>query len=269
MNSSSSTNEHNRTRNINHPIVVHSSKPLHSKLNNAPLVFTWGRGEDGQLGLGDTNDMHEPTFVDSLRGVHVKQLACGSGHTCILTEEGQVLSMGRGDDGRLGHGDNGWKYVPRLVNALMGKVVSLVTCGSYHTAAVTNGGELFTMGGGMYGKLGHGDESGCSLPRKVEAGLTGIHIVNVACGSRHTACLSSDGKLYSWGDKGVSGHGDIEGKNNDGCLEDVCSCFFIYKSKLSTFNHCVSQNISTHQNWWKSLPTRWLHNYQLVVFILE
>jgi alpha-tubulin suppressor-like RCC1 family protein len=90
--------------------------------------------------------MYEPTFVDSLRGVHVKQLACGSGHTCILTEEGEVYSVGRGDDGRLGHNDNAWKYIPRLVNALMGKVVSLVTCGSYHTAAVTNGGELYTWG---------------------------------------------------------------------------------------------------------------------------
>lgn len=26
-------------------------------------VFTWGRGEDGQLGLGDTADQDEPTYV--------------------------------------------------------------------------------------------------------------------------------------------------------------------------------------------------------------
>jgi Regulator of chromosome condensation (RCC1) repeat len=28
-------------------------------------VFTWGRGEDGQLGLGDTADQDEPTYVSS------------------------------------------------------------------------------------------------------------------------------------------------------------------------------------------------------------
>lgn len=28
------------------------------------------------------------------------------------------------------------------------------TCGSYHTAAVTDMGELYTWGGGMYGKVG-------------------------------------------------------------------------------------------------------------------
>ncbi len=53
-------------------------------------VFSWGRGEDGQLGIGDTSDLQEPTFVDALRGVGVSQIACGSGHTVVLTTEGSV-----------------------------------------------------------------------------------------------------------------------------------------------------------------------------------
>lgn len=36
-------------------------------------------------------------------------------------EDGAVYTWGRGDDGRLGHGDNGWKYVPRVVEALEGQ----------------------------------------------------------------------------------------------------------------------------------------------------
>lgn len=83
-------------------------------------VFMWGRGEDGQLGLGDTSDQDEPTYVDALRGVGVRQIACGSGHTVVLTTEGEVYTWGRGDDGRLGHGDNGWKYVPRITQSLSG-----------------------------------------------------------------------------------------------------------------------------------------------------
>jgi RCC1 and BTB domain-containing protein len=65
---------------------------------------------------------------------------------------------GRGDDGRLGHGDNGGKYrqyVPRIVQSLTGSVVTQVACGSYHTAAVCANGDLYTWGNGMYGKLGH------------------------------------------------------------------------------------------------------------------
>ena len=55
-----------------------------------------------------------------------------------------TLILGRGDDGRLGHGDNGWKYVPRITQSLAGQVVVQVTCGSYHTAAVTGNGDLYT-----------------------------------------------------------------------------------------------------------------------------
>ena len=43
-----------------------------------------------------------------------------------------------------GHGDNGWKYVPRIIQSLAGQVVVQVTCGSYHTAAVTGNGDLYT-----------------------------------------------------------------------------------------------------------------------------
>ena len=208
-------------------------------------VYSWGRGEDGQLGIGDTSDQDTPTYVDSLRGVGVKQIACGSGHTVVLTGEGEVYTWGRGDDGRLGHGDNGWKYVPRLTHSLTGQIVTHVTCGSYHTAAVSvrmmnrvcyycaiNGtaffvsegcaistksqminlldtniiytsnyptqsnGDLFTWGGGMYGKLGHGNESGHSNPRRVEI-LMGLSIVDIACGSRHTAVVTNKGCLYT------------------------------------------------------------------------
>lgn len=109
-------------------------------------VFMWGRGEDGQLGLGDTSDQDEPTYVDALRGVGVRQIACGSGHTVVLTTDGEVYTWGRGDDGRLGHGDNGWKYVPRITQSLAGQIVVQVTCGSYHTAAVTGNGDLYTWG---------------------------------------------------------------------------------------------------------------------------
>lgn len=52
-------------------------------------------------------------------------------------------NRGRGDDGRLGHGDNGWKYVPRLTHSLTGQIITRVTCGSYHTAAVSSNGDLY------------------------------------------------------------------------------------------------------------------------------
>ena len=48
------------------------------------------------------SDQYDPCLVDSLRDVNVRQIACGSGHTVVLSTEGDVYSWGRGDDGRLG-----------------------------------------------------------------------------------------------------------------------------------------------------------------------
>ncbi|CAN0153976.1 unnamed protein product [Discosporangium mesarthrocarpum] len=98
------------------------------------VVYSWGRGEDGQLGLGDTNDQNHPVLVDALKSTGVVQVACGSGHTVVLSVDGEVYTWGRGDDGRLGHGDNGWKYVPRLVEGLRGKRIVQV---GHATASVS------------------------------------------------------------------------------------------------------------------------------------
>eukprot|EP00752_Nemacystus_decipiens_P017544 g15723.t1 len=180
----------------------------------AGVVYSWGRGEDGQLGLGDTNDQDRPVLVEALKSKGVVQVACGSGHTVVLSEDGTVYTWGRGDDGRLGHGDNGWKYVPRVVEALEGHRIVQATCGSYHTAAVTDKGELYTWGGGMYGKLGHGNESGHPKPCLVKhLRDEGARVTQIACGSRHTVVLTDLGKVYTWGDKenGVVGHTNADG----------------------------------------------------------
>ena len=59
---------------------------------------------------------------------------------------------------------------------------------------------------------GHGNESGHSTPRRVDA-MAGMKVTDIACGSRHTAVVTDRGCLYTWGDKenGVAGHGDTEG----------------------------------------------------------
>ena len=68
-------------------------------------VFAWGRGEDGQLGLGDTSDQLLPLPIETLSELSVKDMACGSGHTVVLTHDGEVHTWGRGDDGN--GNDNG------------------------------------------------------------------------------------------------------------------------------------------------------------------
>uniref|UniRef100_A0A0D9VJL2 FYVE-type domain-containing protein n=1 Tax=Leersia perrieri TaxID=77586 RepID=A0A0D9VJL2_9ORYZ len=44
-------------------------------------VFTWGKGTEGQLGLGDYVDRTSPTLVEALEDKQVQSIACGSNFT--------------------------------------------------------------------------------------------------------------------------------------------------------------------------------------------
>ena len=74
-----------------------------------------------------------------------------------------------------------------------------VACGGFHTVAVTPNGDLCTWGCGARGRLGHGDEVDVNTPKQVVTGsFIGKEVVHVACGSNHTAVVTSEGELHTW-----------------------------------------------------------------------
>ena len=50
-------------------------------------LFAWGCGEDGQLGLGEGEDVHEPTSVDVLTGCRVVYIAAGRQHSGAVGDD--------------------------------------------------------------------------------------------------------------------------------------------------------------------------------------
>ena len=87
-------------------------------LTSDGAVYTWGRGEHGELGHGDRSNQLTPKRVDALASVSVRALACGGRHSAALTSDGAVYTWGRGEYGRLGHGDDGNQHTPKRVDAL-------------------------------------------------------------------------------------------------------------------------------------------------------
>ena len=64
-----------------------------------------------------------------------------------------MLTWGAGSYGNLGHGDNTDQPKPKLVDALVGKRCSSVACGSKHTLALSNSGDVYAWGYGGGGRL--------------------------------------------------------------------------------------------------------------------
>ncbi|KAL1212884.1 PH, RCC1 and FYVE domains-containing protein 1 [Cardamine amara subsp. amara] len=53
-------------------------------LTSRSEVFTWGKGANGRLGHGDTDDRRTPNLVEALKDRHVKSLSCGSNFTSSI-----------------------------------------------------------------------------------------------------------------------------------------------------------------------------------------
>ena len=77
--------------------------------------------------------------------------------------------------------------------------------------ALPDAGRASSGGAGEYGRLGHGNSSNATTPKRIEA-LHSVRVVAVAAGWNHSLVLSAAGEVYSFGAgrHGRLGHGDQE-----------------------------------------------------------
>uniref|UniRef100_A0A1D1Z6V7 Putative E3 ubiquitin-protein ligase HERC4 n=1 Tax=Anthurium amnicola TaxID=1678845 RepID=A0A1D1Z6V7_9ARAE len=161
-------------------------------------VQSWGRNQNGQLGLGTTEDSLLPQKIQAFEGISVKMVAAGAEHTAAVTEDGDLYGWGWGRYGNLGVGDRNDRLLPEKVSAVDGQKMVLVACGWRHTITVSSSGNLYTYGWSKYGQLGHGDFEDHLVPHRLEA-LSDNCMSQISGGWRHSMALTSDGKLYGWG----------------------------------------------------------------------
>ncbi|KAI5603897.1 hypothetical protein POPTR_001G276900v4 [Populus trichocarpa] len=53
-------------------------------LTSKTEVYTWGKGANGRLGHGDTDDKNLPSLVEALKDKQVKSIACGTNFTAAI-----------------------------------------------------------------------------------------------------------------------------------------------------------------------------------------
>ncbi|XP_060526978.1 E3 ubiquitin-protein ligase HERC2 [Cylas formicarius] len=181
-------------------IAAHAEGQHFMALDKNGRVYSWGNGDGGRLGHGDSASGDEPILIEALADKEIAYIECGTTYSAAVSVGGTLYTWGRGNYGRLGHGTFDDCLVPTPVAALGGHHVTRVACGSgdAHTLCVTSQGRVFSWGDGDYGKLGRGGSEGSKVPRLVEK-LQDVEIVSVYCGAHFSAALSRDGVLYTWG----------------------------------------------------------------------
>lgn len=134
-----------------------------------------------------------PQKLAPLQGTNSKvvRISAGQWHSCAITEDGSLFSVGVGFQGRLGHGDKEPRYImAKITGALEGRRVVEVACGSFHTVALTADGLVYCWGDNTNGQCGSSQlPESCLRPNPVTA-LTvvgGGVATAVSCGRQHTA----------------------------------------------------------------------------------
>ncbi|CAC5394250.1 unnamed protein product [Mytilus coruscus] len=110
-----------------------------------------------------------------------------------------VYSWGDNTNFTLGHSTEQRRIYPERVELFKNdiNVKDIVMC-KYHSVFLSHRGQVYTCGHGQGGRLGHGDEHTCLVPRQVES-LNNEVCIQIAAARDHTLILVDSGIVYSCG----------------------------------------------------------------------
>lgn len=136
----------------------------------------------------------DPQFLTA----RVVDVCCGRYHTIAMTADGAVYTWGGGKNGRLGHGDEKIRLHPGCVETLLPHRAVAITAGYHNNLVLTERGDVWSWGWGAHGQLGTGDTRDREVPTLIDE-LSGLGVVSLSCGDRHSFAVTSDGTVYGWG----------------------------------------------------------------------
>ncbi|MDR0432540.1 MAG: Ig-like domain-containing protein, partial [Bifidobacteriaceae bacterium] len=177
---------------------------------NEGKVYTWGHGVGGILGHGGTVDgKDEPTLV---KGVSVAGLSMGFYHVVAVGTNGQILTWGDNENGKLGYAKANFENAPQEVQGI--PPVEKVAAGDGFALALTKDShDVYGWGNNETYQLGTGEVLLSGTPRLI-SGLNDPGIVHIAAGASHALAASSS-TVYAWGSNQSGGLGHDNGDNSN------------------------------------------------------
>ncbi|XP_026662702.2 probable E3 ubiquitin-protein ligase HERC1 [Phoenix dactylifera] len=184
---------------------------------NGLSVYTVGCGLGGKLEHGSTAHEKYPRLVAHFNTLNLQPvcLAGGSWHAAVVGRDGRVCTWGWGNCGCLGHGNEDYQALPKVVEGLSHIKAVYVAAGDSTTFVVSDAGDIYSFGYGESSNLGHiigargQDYSPIILTKpklvtslnKVTERIVQIGPTNSSSWTAdvHTFVLTESGKLYAFG----------------------------------------------------------------------
>ena len=175
-------------------------------------LWSFGYGASGQLAQGNLTNYSSPVQIGALTDWGDAEISGGNNFFAAIKTDGTFWAWGDNSYGQLGLGNQTSRSSPVQVGALT--TWSKVSTGGYGLMAVKTDGTLWGWGYNGSGQLGVG--SGVaekSSPVQVGSLTTWL---NVSSGRYYTTALTTDGKLYAWGqgNSGQIGQGNTTDYNS-------------------------------------------------------
>lgn len=169
-------------------------------------LWSWGRNNVGQLGIGVTDADPHTNPVQVGAGRDWLALSAGNLHALAVKRNGSLWAWGYNFHGQLGDGFNTDLNAPVMLNTLSdgSNITNVVTvaAGAFHSMAATATGELYAWGDNESGQFGDGTAVGSFLPFPV--GADAVSWVASEPGEDFTVARKSNGTLWTWGNN-ISG----------------------------------------------------------------
>ena len=122
-------------------------------LKQGGAVFSWGSGQYGQLGLGDTDNRLSPTEVTGL-GTDNAYIAAQSLGGMALKSDGRLFNWGSNGFNALGDGTTTTRLSP--VELAVGSDNAHVVGGQYHALLLKADGSVLSWGKNNLAQIGNG-----------------------------------------------------------------------------------------------------------------
>jgi len=193
----------------------------HSHAINASdqSLFSWGRNEYGQLGLGltpsgsmNTDTMFQPRRIRTTSSIRWDSIASSPVSSCAIGNRSQIWCWGQVSGGMVGngslthnHNQGAYTYTTSPSN-VTGSWRS-VSAGYEHVCAISSSGTVSCWGGGNYGQLGIGASSSTAQPIPLEI-QSNDRFTNLSAGPYNSCGVTTINQRVCWGSNvwGQFGH---------------------------------------------------------------
>lgn len=173
-------------------------------VSEAGEAYCWGRGLDGELGIGVKENRSTPAKV--VGNITFTQITAGTNHTCALAADGRAFCWGWNSFFQRGNPTDTRDSEP--VEVSTNERFRSISAGAHHTCALSVDSLAFCWGYNRYGQLGIGSQN--TAPQAIQV-AGGIKFSSISAGAWHTCALTPVGLAYCWGrnDYGQLGIGAI------------------------------------------------------------